>query len=423
MSDAILDESRYIGTLSNGKTKTAIIVDVIAGSDGRLHLTPVDVSGELFFLIRPLSKPGEATKEFSLSAEDEVGRTITSETVYVTGWHDSTQGYTIDLNVSKASVTQQFMDPEELPFKRVYFRGLKSFGRHFLDCQLGKAYLQGDTPGVEQDKITGAAGIQSSDPEPDDRWHSDANKLLMHIQCGMGFAHGGRLQVPLLEEVAAGQHRMTFYQGRGWQSEYPVIPYLNHQPFFEALVRRFEERGPIANAFWTALGWVQVETAFDDVRFLTAMTAIETITQNALPESDTTIIPKTTFKKGLRSKLERVVESETDIECDKRKIFKGKVAQLNSRTLSQKIDAMFDHFDLPKIGFEGDTIVDLIKLRNKIIHQVEAPDPDKIHAGILHVREIFTRLLLREIGFVGQYYCYIRSREDQQFPASEVYPR
>src|SRR5205823_135278 len=115
-------------------------------------------------------------------------------------------------------------------------------------------------------------------------------------------AHGGRVQTPRVDFMKESTSEITFFEGTGFMRELPVQHSINQGPFIEALVRRYERTGPLPDILWTALGWVQTDTTFDEIRFLSGMTAVETIIESQFPKRRSAIISKQHFK-SLRQKL------------------------------------------------------------------------------------------------------------------------
>jgi hypothetical protein len=232
---------------------------------------------------------------------------------------------------------------------------------------------------------------------------------------GLALAHGGRLQTPLLEYVHGSTSEATFFEGAGFTPELPIQYYLNQGPFIEALAERYERVGQLPEILWTALSWMQTDTTFDETRFLTAMTALEAIIESELPTLCGTVVPKEDFK-PLREKIKALLAKNDTLSEDAHQILVGKVAQLNQKTFSQKIHALFDHYAIPKQDFEGDVIRELVKLRNNIVHTGVVPNEITLWPSIILVRELITRILLKEIGFVGRYCCYVGGLNDREFP-------
>jgi hypothetical protein len=49
-----------------------------------------------------------------------------------------------------------------------------------------------------------------------------------------------------------------------------------------------------------------------------------------------------------------------------------------------------------------------------------APKDADLWPSIILVRELITRILLKEIGFVGRYCCYVGGLNDRDFPGDIV---
>ncbi|MAN73036.1 MAG: hypothetical protein CME84_02970 [Henriciella sp.] len=126
----------------------------------------------------------------------------------------------------------------------------------------------------------------------------------------------------------------------------PSIHFLNQSDYIECLATHFDRKDTFPEAVWTAVGWLNSRTAIEEVRFLNIMTAIETILENLLPNTETKILPASEFsavKDSLLATLERHSLAKEGLD-----IFKGKIKQLNSRTLSQKLSAVLDSDLLPE---------------------------------------------------------------------------
>ncbi|KFL29539.1 hypothetical protein JP75_20425 [Devosia riboflavina] len=231
----------------------------------------------------------------------------------------------------------------------------------------------------------------------------------------MALAHGGRLQVPIVEYASGDLTEAKFYAGQGSAAEFAVFPYLNHGPFIQALADRFFDKGPLPETLWTAMVWMHAETTFDEIRFFTGMTALEAIIESQLGERRGTIIPKQTFA-PLRSAIDQVIDGADGLSKEAMAILKGRIAGINSKSFGEKIDALFDEYGISRADFDGPTIVGLVRLRNEIVHRGTIPGDSSIWPQIILVRELITRILLSEIGFVGHYDCYISERHMRAFP-------
>ena len=84
------------------------------------------------------------------------------------------------------------------------------------------------------------------------------------------------------------------------------------------------------------------------------MTALETIVENVVPKTQTTILSKPDFK-PVRTILEDAIGA-MKLADEPRTIFLAKIAGLNTRSLSHKIEAMKVHFCLSDQLFSNETV-------------------------------------------------------------------
>jgi hypothetical protein len=269
-----------------------------------------------------------------------------------------------------------------------------------------------------------ALALEAPSRDPGADWRNKADDFLRHMHRGLALAHGGRLQTPRLDYLHQLIAEIAFFDGAGFEPEFPVQHYLNQGPFIQALVDRYETKGSLPDMLWTALGWMQTDTTFNETRFLSSMIALEAIIDSQLPRRRGTIIPPAQFKL-LRQKIEALIAADDTLAEPPRarEILVKKVSQLNEKVFADKIHALFDHYVIPRRDFEGNVIRDLIKLRNEIVHRGSAPDGVDIWPSIILVRELITRILLKQIGFAGRYCCYIGGLNDRDFPGEMEHPR
>jgi hypothetical protein len=151
---------------------------------------------------------------------------------------------------------------------RWWFRSFSSFRNPVFKTRLGNLVVCGATGSVGAEEISAYVALEAPCGDPGDDWHEEAGDFLRHMHNGLALAHGGRLQKPLLEYAQGRIREMTFYHGSGFTRELPVQHSLHQEPFIKALIERYERSGPLQDIIWTALGWMQTDPTFDEVRFL-----------------------------------------------------------------------------------------------------------------------------------------------------------
>ncbi|WP_292271715.1 hypothetical protein [Mesorhizobium sp.] len=135
-----------------------------------------------------------------------------------------------------------------------------------------------------------------------------------------------------------------------------------------------------------------------------SMTALEAMVEHVIPKSLTTIMPKEDFGAVKTKLLEALAASSLD--GTSRQIFEGKVKGLNGRTLSQKIQALRDHYGLSKAIFTDEAIVEIIKSRNDIVDTGESAGRREIWPKVVFVREPISHIVFHQI-YSGPYESYI----------------
>jgi len=420
--EPIFKETAFQGEISTDGEAAPIAFCLEAGSDCCLRFEVDPVSPQTFSLaLKSQGAPGTTSKEFALTGKSADGKTITSNRMTITGWGHGETGYSMNLNSSVAKITLALDEPVDKPILRLWFRSFKSFRNPVIETPIGNLSVRGKEKNVSPDNMSGSVALEAPSNDPGTDWYEKADDFLKHMHRGLALAHGGRLQTPRLDYIQKSTWEATFFAGEGFKPELPVQYHLDQGPFIKALAERYESAGALPEMLWTALGWMQTGTTFSEVRFLTAMTALEAIVQSELSERRGTSIPKTEFM-PLREKINALIAKDKRLSKEVQEIFSRKVAQLNQKTFSEKIHALFDHYAIPKRDFEGDAISSLIRLRNDIVHMGVVSNSDELWPSIILVRELITRILLKEIGFVGQYCCYVGGRHDRDFPGETNYP-
>lgn len=418
----VLDEKSYVGLVKFGEFSAPVTFRMGAGADCRLWFDLDAVDSKTYVqLAKALGQTGESVTWFSLSGESEDGFKVSSDSVHVIGLGGHVGAHKVRIAANAAVVTHSLTEEVAKPLLRLWFRGFQSFRNSPVETPLGTLLVSGLAKDVGRDDASGCVAVQAANGQPAADWRANADELLRHMHRGLSFAHGGRLQTPLLEYVAGNEVAATFFAGSGFAAEFAIQHFLNQDPIIKALVARYFAKGPLPDALWTALGWMQSDTTFDEIRFLTAMTALETIAESELTGASGTVMPKATYK-PIRAALNAAVDLLPRIPEAHRVILKSRIAGLNRRTFAEKIDALFDQYAIPRDDLGPSVIAGLVVLRNDIVHRGMIPEGVAIWPQIILVRELITRILLSEIGFVGRYCCYIGGQHDRDFPAPELTP-
>ena len=262
--------------------------------------------------------------------------------------------------------------------------------------------------------MRGAICVRGTEPGPNESWYLDAEKLADFIWKGLQFSHGGRLQVPLLQVYHPDTVTATFYDGTGGPAHLPAIHFLDQSDFVAALVARFESENDFPESVWHAVGWFDSDSAMDEVRYLTLMTAIETILYSLVPEAKSTLLPKARFT-PIRDALTGVLR-DCKLSEDEAAILESKIRQINLVPLSHKLNALIEKYGLPSDVFNQDLIKRLNKQRIAIVHKGKALEGDDLWKCILYAREINALIVFSELRYKGRYLSYAEGYEQRTMP-------
>ncbi len=289
---------------------------------------------------------------------------------------------------------------------RLWLRGFKSSFNAPVKTALGLVEVRGSSKIADSDEMSGFVAVRAQDDTDLDGWTEKADALLTFMHRGLAFARGGRLQAPGFEVYMGGRWEATYYDGVGSRSGFAPIHPFNQGPFIEALTKRFADPKPFHPMLWTAIGMMNTETSFDEVRLLMSMTALDAIVEHVIPKTMTTIIPKSDYA-SVRDKLLAALSDVNFVDESHGDIFAAKIKQLNGRTLAQKVQALRNHYGLSKTLFTDDAIVEATKYRNAIAHPSEGSKKEDLWPKILLVRELVSQIVFHEIGYTGPYESYV----------------
>jgi hypothetical protein len=350
-SDTVLENTEFVGEISiNGET-APIVFRVSAGLDCRLHFDADAVAAQTHFLaLRAQGAPGKNIGEFTLTGASVDAKTIASKSVFVRSHgHDNDRRW-IDIRSRDCKITLCLEYRVEKPVLRLWFRSFVSFRNPVIETSLGRLMVWDEVGNVGPDDVSGGVALEAPSHDAGDDWRNRAEDFLRHMHRGLALAHGGRLQAPRLDFIHELTSEITFFEGTGFMPELPVQHSLYQDQFIKALVHRYERAGPLPDILWTALGWMQTDTTFDELRFLSGMTALEAIIESRLPKRRVTTIPKKDFKL-LRRRFEEIIAADEALPQQAKELVSRNVGNLNRKGFPQSIHSLFEYYMIPKRDF------------------------------------------------------------------------
>lgn len=399
--DWVFRPRRFSGTLSAGEQVRPVKFTAQVGGDHRCVVSVDPIDRETYLLLHQhFGQAGQQHPGFDLVGVARNGDRLvsTGTSIRHLGGGDAA-GWRLKLGLQHTTITVGLKSDCHRPVLQRHFRAFRSHRNPIHETALGRVVVFGMHQPGSNDRVSGHVAIEAPASQDDvDTWHEAAGAFLSHMHSGLSFAHGGRLQVAHEDFITGRTWTATFFAGAGFAPELPLQHFLNHGPFIEALVNGFFEKGPLNEGYATALGWLQLPTTFDEVRFLSAMTALEVIVDTQLPKTEKGGMMKKAEFRALRDRLYQAIDTELGVEPEARDIMKKKLEDANKKVLSQKIKALFKHLAVPTRDFDDDTIKRLTGVRNEIVHRGAIPDRDLIWREIVLIRELINRILMGAIG-------------------------
>ena len=194
----------------------------------------------------------------------------------------------------------------------------------------------------------------------------------------------------------------------------PPLPHLNLQPIVSTAVTNIESVDTCRDAFEMAIGWLSVPTAIDEIRFLSGMTALESMASRSLRTSQTSLLMGSRSKRFAK-RVRALVDKQDDIDVAAREAIKKKIPELNRRSFLEQIEALLERWHVARTSLDTEALSRLVRLRNTVVHCGGAPDAEDLWPAILQVREIVVRLVLSMLRFEGIYQCYLGGRHMRRF--------
>lgn len=438
MQDRGLSEFKsFLGNLQAGSDIVPITFRARIDGAGEVEFDfdAIALTQETNFIRERWDGEGSRLGHFSLSGKAEDGSEFKTEDLHFnslsTGWNEEAGSFmSLIGGCLRAEFRRKLAVPTTKPTLRMHVKGFQNFGQLNSKCCLGTVEMVGKMTIDDPDIITGHIAVQS-DHEPTDltTWHAEADKLLEHVRRVMSFASGTVLRGPIVECFASDElNVVAMSQTRQAAAPLRIFHHLNQKPVFDAAVNSFFSPPFEAKNLFFAIEWFAMEATYNEVRLVNAMTALENLVASNLGDNDALIRPKREFEKTrrtLRAVLRQcIVKWSTD---DAEKIdeivleLNERLADLNRRSILQKLVALAKRWSVPLDGIGEDKIKAAKQARDLIVHRGHYYDSGKVGGDdlwehVMVVREIVVRFLLTAIGYRGGYFSYIGGCHDAQFP-------
>lgn len=331
---------------------------------------------------------------------------------------------------SKAIFTRNLTEKRHKPLIKMWLIGFKRSHPLTQDCHLGTISMI-ECPSVDDsDDLTSFIQVEAKNDISDiSVWYEEASKLLEHVRLVMSFASGLMLRVPIVEFYVGdkltadvlSQVRQTS------NTSIPVFEPYKRKPIFEAAVNSFFDSPFNVKNLFIAIEWFVMNSSYPEVRLVNAMTVLENLISSNLEENDISIITDKkeveTQRKYLRRVLKRSFENwSTDEMGSQKKTLSDineNLANLNRRSLRQKLDILANRWSIPLEDIGDTRIKTVVNARNSIVHQgqYDVDRKNELWGHAMVAREIVIRFIFRAIGFHGSYICHLGKFHQASFPS------
>jgi len=427
----------FSGDLQAGSDTVSISFHARIDGAGKVEFDfgAIALTKETSFIMKWWDGEGSRPGCFSLSGKAEDGTEFKTEDLYFNSvaneWRKETGSHMNPIGgCSRAEFRRKLAVSAPKPTLRMRVKGFQNFRRLSSECCLGMVAMDGEKSINDPDTITGCIAVQSNnDPADLTAWHAQADRLLEHIRRVMSFASATVLKGPIIEFFAGDDLKVVaLSQTRQASAPFRIFHYLNQQPVFDSAVTSFfSPPFEVKNLFF-AIEWFAMEATYNEVHLVNAMTALENLVESNLGDSAALIRPKKEFdktRKVLRIVLRQCIDKWSIDEArnaeESVQELNERLADLNRRSIFQKLMILAERWSVPLDGIDKDKIKAAKQARDRIVHRGHYYEHGKEGSGELWehvtvVREIVVRFLLTAIGYRGSYFSYIGGCHDAQFP-------
>ena len=412
---------RFNGNLIGCGERVPVVFDMQVDRCGKLNLHFEPLTSRAGMRIINWPRPGRNVEYLDLEGTSSTGEQLYSDSFYMTSFESSsdvTEGTTIKFfgRCAQAKLLRGMQAPS--PHKQLiwYLRQFETFGPMRRDTAFGRVRASGAQPSDNSKHLTGHIAIEAPD-DTDEGWWEQSDKLLDHITRVLSLARGTYLR-PIVERRVQGSTDI-FKVSELDLGENPFLsPFhpQNLQPIFDCACDSFAELAVVMKSLDPAIQWLLAPASYDEIRLISAMTALENIVEAAYPEKKTRIVPRGTFDKF--AKAVRTVIRERGLP----QALQLKLPELNRPPLIDKLTRYVDERGIIIADFAQNALEELIKARDVIVHRglyFEADDPDQVDVWehIIVPKELAIRILLKALRFEGSYFSALHEGKQLSFPS------
>ncbi len=266
----------------------------------------------------------------------------------------------------------------EAPVLRTWIKGFQNFDKLRAETPREFIAMTGLHKIDELNDLSGWIALQAKKAPADAvEWRARGDKLLDHVLRIMSFASSSLLRAPVQQFYFGNVVETTVRsQSKQTASSLRVFPHANQQGIFESAFTSFFSPPIAVEKLFFAIEWFAMDSSYNEVRLVNAMTALENLLDSNLLDADAFIEPKNDFKKT-RKVLRRVISQcltkwnsgSTKEINDLKEQLNEKLGDLNRRSLHRKLDILVERWKVPLKGISSPSIEAAKKARDRVVHR------------------------------------------------------
>jgi hypothetical protein len=291
-------------------------------------------------------------------------------------------------------------------------------------CEEGEVVVGGPTKVSDFQSITGHVAFRRVQDESSlNNWLAACDNRVTSILRMVSFGLGRFVDWSVRSLYLRGVLRQIRFVGPSRHSTpaEPPFHFLNLQPALDIALRHHDLLSDQAVGIGEAIDWLTPWNTFAEVRFLSAITAFECLLSRN--ERPTTVLKPETFQRLVRPELASVLRSDelhqrlAELPADSEPTptekaleeFEAKLGNLNQRSLSTRLEAYLDHYQVP-ISDLPLSVRAIVSARHRVVHGARGRGVSSSitvtdHAGA--IRELLRRTILALLGYSGHFNSYV----------------
>ena len=438
MQDKGLSEFKtYVGNLQARDCNAPLTFQVRLSEAGEVEFEfeTIPLTSETKFMLEHWEGDRNSLGQFSLSGIAHDGTEFKTDHLYFNslkkGWNKETGSRMKPIGgCTYAEFRRLVSQPVSAPMIRMHLKGFQNFRQLRTSCRLGIVSMSGQSTITNPNAISGHIDVwPESELTDGGMWRTEADKLLEHVRRVMSFAAATTLRAPVIEYREGNVLEVvTWSQTNQEMASMRTIHYLDQQPIFEASVRSFFEVPFKARNLFFAIEWFSMDSSYNEVRLVSAMTVLENLVASNLDDKDSLIRPAGEFKKTravLRDVIRRCTQKwgteDTELVKEITTELNERLGDLNRRSILKKLKILTDRWSVPLDGISEAQIISAKRARDLIVHRGHyydegIDDTDELWHHVTVVHEIVVRFLFTAIGYRGRYISFLGGMHHADFP-------